>query len=290
MTMSKSETRDEVLIYIEMVLVFTVSPVSEIWTESFSQWPGVKDVKLLGLHIDETLTWAFHVNKVCRTISALLSVLRKHKQFLPKQTRIQFYNAYILPHITYCLSIWGNCSKNQLDRIYRLQKNAARLILDKSKTMTIADMFKYLNWQPIHDLVECHKMITVFKCLNDLLPNHLKLLFTEKPIPDRQLRSHSSHTLTIPFPHSEIFKKALFYSGPFHWNNLSAASSVQSFKSLYLKNLWNHLPPQYTNVTIIIHITTHVIITSFYSFIFSCCPLLHIYYLCSLLFYIILLT
>jgi putative component of membrane protein insertase Oxa1/YidC/SpoIIIJ protein YidD len=47
------------------------------------------------------------------------------------KTRILFYNAYILPHLDYCCSIWGDCSKYLLESLLKLQKRAARIILDE---------------------------------------------------------------------------------------------------------------------------------------------------------------
>ena len=42
-----------------------------------------------------------------------------------------YYNAYILPVIDYCLTIWGNASKVQLNIILKLQKSPARIVIDK---------------------------------------------------------------------------------------------------------------------------------------------------------------
>ena len=41
-----------------------------------------------------------------------------------------YFNAYILPSIDYCPTIWGNAPKCHLDRILKFQKYAARVILD----------------------------------------------------------------------------------------------------------------------------------------------------------------
>ena len=42
-----------------------------------------------------------------------------------------YYNAYVLPHLDYCCSIWGNCNNFLLDSLLKLQKRAARIILDE---------------------------------------------------------------------------------------------------------------------------------------------------------------
>jgi hypothetical protein len=40
-------------------------------------------------------------------------------------------NIFILPLIDYCCVVWGNCSNKGLNRILKLQKRTARLILDQ---------------------------------------------------------------------------------------------------------------------------------------------------------------
>jgi len=43
---------------------------------------------------------------------------------------ILFYNSYILPHLDLCCSIWGNYSSTLEDKLVKLQKEAARVILE----------------------------------------------------------------------------------------------------------------------------------------------------------------
>ena len=53
-------------------------------------------------------------------VSGYLALLRRIKDCPPRQTRLTFYNCYILPHLDYCITIWGNASS--VIRLYRLQK------------------------------------------------------------------------------------------------------------------------------------------------------------------------
>ncbi len=56
---------------------------------------NVNSEKLLGVKIYKHLTWKDHVNKTAKTISRNLSLFRRIKKYLPHQTRITFYKAYI---------------------------------------------------------------------------------------------------------------------------------------------------------------------------------------------------
>ena len=74
--------------------------------------------KLLGVIIDKNLTWHSRVKKVKQTVAFKLSIFRKIKQFLPAQIRILYYNYYIKPHLEYCCTIWGLCSKTDIYTTY----------------------------------------------------------------------------------------------------------------------------------------------------------------------------
>lgn len=61
-----------------------------------------KVVKSLGLLIDNKLSWEHHIDKLSKTFSAQLAVLRKIR-FLPTKQLESIYYKMILPNITYCL-------------------------------------------------------------------------------------------------------------------------------------------------------------------------------------------
>ena len=96
-----------------------------------TQLKNVNSEKLLGVEIDKHLTWKDHVNKTAKTISRNLALFRRIKKYLPHQTRITCYKAYIQPHIDYCNTIWG--LSTHIPRIHILQKMALRMIMDVPK-------------------------------------------------------------------------------------------------------------------------------------------------------------
>ena len=57
-----------------------------------------------------TLQFNKHVDDVCKSVSNKLNLLRKIKKYLGHHMhhRVLYYNAYILPSIDYCLTIYGN--------------------------------------------------------------------------------------------------------------------------------------------------------------------------------------
>ena len=76
------------------------------------------DVKVLGITVDEHLSWSCHIDRVCTKISQLIGVLFCMRHFLDFKTKIMFYNSYILPQIDYGINMW----KNQLHVIQKKYK------------------------------------------------------------------------------------------------------------------------------------------------------------------------
>ncbi len=90
------------------------------------------------------------------------------KPFLPVDARIKFCQAFMFPHLDYCSCVWGS---TQLERLFKLQKRAARMIYDLPTRTPTAHLLKQLNWMPLMDRIKYRKSVMVFKSLNDLAPN-----------------------------------------------------------------------------------------------------------------------
>ena len=101
---------------------------------------------VLGIKIDKNLDFKEQINRICKTISSKLNVLSKIKQYLPISSR---QKNYLVPVIDYGSTIWGTAAKTQIERILRLQKRAARIILDKPPDFPSRQLFEDLKWLTI---------------------------------------------------------------------------------------------------------------------------------------------
>ena len=94
-----------------------------------TQLNPISSQKLLGIHIDETLSWNQYIDYLCSIISSRISLLRQLFNYVPENVQKMFYQSYVLPLIDYGSSSWGFTKKMNIERIYKLQKRAARIIL-----------------------------------------------------------------------------------------------------------------------------------------------------------------
>ena len=102
------------------------------------------------------------------------------------------YNTLILPHLNYCLIIWGiNAS-----RILLLQKKAMRIISNSWYRAHTEPIFKGLNILNINDLYRLMVLKFYFKLENKLLPVYFNTFIPKK--------SHGSTIYSIRNPQSQM--------------------------------------------------------------------------------------
>ena len=182
---------------------------------------SVENEKVLGVRIDNNLTWSIHINFIAKKISSNLWLLSKLKDYLSTEHRVQFYKTYIQPHIDYCSTIWGGTSQYNLNRIYRLQKRAVKIIVNYQYD-NIANSMDELKILNIYERIFLRKAKFMFKVSKSVLPSYVNQMFSFRPFNEtlQSLRSTGALDFNTPKPKKEIFKQSLIYSGPVIWNNL----------------------------------------------------------------------
>jgi len=212
----------------------------------------IKSEKLLGVVFDQNLSWSDHIDYVCKKITQRLGILRRIKHYLTLEARLACYNCLIQSLMEYCCVVWGNASKDKIDRIHRLQKRAARLILDRGSKEPSLPLFMELGWLPIHERIKYFRAITVFKALNDLAPEYIKDLI--KPfhkIHNKNTRG-ASNNLQLPLINSKSGQRRFAFMASQEWNDLEntikSEKSLSAFKAAYLKTTFQKLKKHYENV------------------------------------------
>ena len=75
----------------------------------------VDNFNFLGVIIDKNLTRKNHLNKVSNKIVRIIGIMNKLKFTLPQNILINIYNSLIIPHINYCILLWGSESNRVLN-------------------------------------------------------------------------------------------------------------------------------------------------------------------------------
>ena len=205
----------------------------------------ITNEKILGVYVDNNLTWSEHIKRLTRKIASSIWLLSKIKKFLNQTHRVQFYKSYIQPHIDFCNIVWGNSSKTNKLKILRLQKRACRVILDYNVN-DITEAMKTLKIMSVYDRFYLRKAKFMFKVYNNLTPEYISDHFTlRNNVLDTNvsLRSSTAGCFVPPKPRTEYFKNSLRYSGCLLWNGLPAhvknAETPDTFHSRCIKWILN---------------------------------------------------
>ena len=80
-----------------------------------SQVKATDNVELLGVVIDNKLNFKNHISKLIKKVGRKIDVLNQFKHILSFSTKMRIYRAFIMPHFTYCSSVWHSCLKEHSD-------------------------------------------------------------------------------------------------------------------------------------------------------------------------------
>jgi hypothetical protein len=97
--------------------------------------------KLLGVMIDSKLSWNQQIDHLINKLNSRVHLLRRVKSYLTIVCRKLLHNSLIKSILEYCCTVVGNCSKGNLDRLLKLQKRCARIILDANTTANSVNLF-----------------------------------------------------------------------------------------------------------------------------------------------------
>ena len=168
--------------------------------------------KLVGVVIDNKLTWKDQLEKTHKSLSSQYRVLKKMKYLSPKLLEAFYFRA-VIPQITYCISVWGNCSVAKLYEIENLHIKVGRFIHRVPQNILESEVLSYIKWQDLGYLYKRRLAIEVFKVKHGL--NHRLMpffTFTES--------KRRGVLLEVKRKKTELGRNSFSYRGIVVWNSL----------------------------------------------------------------------
>ncbi len=203
----------------------------------------VSSTKFLGVIIDENLTWKNHLHAISKTISRNTGLLTKMKHFVPEKILYSLYCTLILPYINYSVVIWGNTYETYLDKIFKLQKWAIRMISNSHYRCHTAPLFKKYNVLNVHDTFKLKLGTFMYKHQINQLPKTFSSYFT-KHVQTHNYTTRNAHDYSINKTKKSFSDRAVRNCGPTVWNSFdnvikrcnNAKQSRNQLKSIFLLN------------------------------------------------------
>ena len=129
--------------------------------------------------INNRFSWTDYIDYICGKISKKLGLWRRIKPCLPLNTRILFFNGFILPLFDYEDTIWGDRGYASLmSELQVLENKPACLILDLPTHFSAAGVLKILGWKSLLRCRKEHHAIFMYKLINNHFHHSIPLTFT----------------------------------------------------------------------------------------------------------------
>ena len=191
-------------------------------------------MNFLGIYIDDELLWKEQIFNVNNKLSKCVGILYKVKHVFTRNWLLKLYNAFLLPHITYCNVIWCSTHQSYLNEVIVNQKNL-KLALNVPRNTPSDVVFSESKVLELSNIHKVHICLFMYKLYSHLLPASYEFPCTI----NNQIHNHDtrcSQKYHLPKPNITKFKFFLSYKGPSLWNmlpdSIKFSSSLQSVKML----------------------------------------------------------
>ena len=110
-------------------------------------------LKFLGVTLSSDLSWEAHISLIVNKCNAILVSLNRIRHYFTREALNTIIQAYVSPHVTYCLCVWGGAPKVLLHKVQKVINFSARVIVGGRKFDHITPVLKSLAWPSIEKLV-----------------------------------------------------------------------------------------------------------------------------------------
>ena len=103
-----------------------------------------KEEVILGIAIDNKLTFDNHIKSICRKAGQKLSALSRISPYLETDKKELLFISIVKSQFSYCPLVWMFCSRNTNNLINKIQERSLRLITN-DKTSSFEHLLKANN-------------------------------------------------------------------------------------------------------------------------------------------------
>ncbi len=206
-----------------------------------------KCFKFLGIHIDDQLSWSYHINYIHKQISKSLYMLRQARKYLPLTCLRTLYFAMIHSHLAYGTIIWGNASALSLKKLQLGGKSAVRSIFNSEFRAHTEPLFKEAKILKLSDMYTFQILIFLSDFKKQVIPRSFNNLFVQNKDIQPQHQTRQTNHWHIPRSNSQLFSKSPVCNFPKQWNQYSDVLSSPTNISVNTL-LKNHFLSKYNSL------------------------------------------
>ena len=193
-----------------------------------------KSIRVLGVTVDELLSFDDHVSAVVQSCNYHIRSLRHIRRLIDRDTANTLACAIVNSRLDYCNALLYGVSVKNIHRLQRIQNSLARVVCNVQYGQSATGVLQALHWLPITKRIT-YKIATItHRTLHTQQPTYLaELVHVSEPT--RLLRSADRLLLDQPRTNTAIASRAFSVAAPKIWNSLppsiTACDNYCTFKS-----------------------------------------------------------
>ena len=196
----------------------------------------VDSLVYLGVHIDRSLNFRQHYNKIYNKIQKGLRGLIMTKHFLTYKAKLSIYHALIHSHLTYCSIVWINqLNKKQRNQLATMQKKAIRAIFCAKYNSHTAKLFQHSGITKVDKIFEKESLELIFKYNDWRLPTAIMEMINEH-LHDPKTVTRSIKACVIRLK-PELRPGNMIYDIVNSWNRIGASLREEKYFPDFKKRL-----------------------------------------------------
>ena len=133
-------------------------------------------VKLLGVKIDDRLSFDDLISSICLRVSYQINGLRRITKYMTIENRISIYNAFLSANFTYCNTVWHFCSNRSLYMLEKVNKKTLRVVLN-DYVSTYRDLLDKVSKPTLYVARLKAIAIEAYKCYVNENPQYINAMF-----------------------------------------------------------------------------------------------------------------
>ena len=166
------------------------------------------------------------------------SKVNRVRHLFDKSVLLIILNSLVFSTLFYCSTVWCGTTRRNVSKLQQVQNFAARIITGLRKYDHISPALKDLGWPSVKDLFIHRDLITMYKCLNGLVPNYLSRNIIRR-FDIHGISTRHSNGINLSKCITSLAQRSFFYRAAKRWNELDSDIRNSTSLSLFKKAVKN---------------------------------------------------
>uniref|UniRef100_A0AAQ5ZG27 Reverse transcriptase domain-containing protein n=1 Tax=Amphiprion ocellaris TaxID=80972 RepID=A0AAQ5ZG27_AMPOC len=198
----------------------------------------VVEAKLLGVKVDNMLSWNNQITYILNKFGKSLAMVRCCSKCIPYSVRKILVESIVLCHLDYCSIIWSATTESNFNKLQVAQNKAARLVLSCSFRTSIEEMHHRLAW--LHVKRRVH--YSLIKFIRKIMITKAPEILYNKVTFFRDVHQYSTcqadeGSFFLPACRTNQSQKTVRYRAMVAWNSLPQFLNLQLYVTTFCKRL-----------------------------------------------------